>query len=87
MAKTEEPVTFELGKNLYLQCCDCGLVHKVEYIIVGDNVILTLIRNEKLTEDARNNQDNKLTMCDKLDAAIIKEMGNPNSFLRNCRRL
>ena len=75
-----DSITFELEQGLFLQCCDCGLVHTVLRKIEGDKVIVKFMRNEGRTEAARSKVR---TLSQRLDDAIRKEMGNPISFSRN----
>ena len=34
-------------------CCDCGLVHDLDFEVVGENIIMRAFRMEKETEDWR----------------------------------
>lgn len=39
---------------LYLACCDCGLVHKIEFKQLKENIIsLTFVRESKETKQLR----------------------------------
>jgi len=76
MPENNNSVTFNIREFQYLECCDCGLVHEVEYEIHDDGIILmTYTRKDERTEKARIKRaggKGKL-MCRLLDEATLKE--------------
>jgi len=82
MCKHNEPVLFRLGIDMFLECCDCGLVHKIDYEIKDGKIILALDRNEERTDKARIKRNKKKSACDLLTEAIIRESEDPNSPLK-----
>lgn len=52
--KPGEPVKLNWTKQiLRAACCDCALVHNVEFVIKGNTLILRAWRNERLTKHFR----------------------------------
>ena len=72
-----DPVTIDIREVQYIECCDCGLVHEVEYEIYEDGkILMTFTRNEERTELARLGiKMKKKTMCELLDESILKDIG------------
>ncbi len=46
-------------KNHKLACCDCGLVHTMNYRIVGNKIEFKAERDEKLTRSLRRRKQYK----------------------------
>lgn len=42
-----------IGKVWYLSCCDCGLVHRMEFRVHGDDLQLRAMRDTRRTAHAR----------------------------------
>ena len=54
--------SFEMedGEILYLECCECSLVHKIKFSIKGNKATLTPTRDNRRTGQRR--RYNKITM-------------------------
>ena len=86
MPKTGDAVTINIREIQYIECCDCGLVHEVEYEIYEDGTILmTFTRVNDRTEKARIERaggKGKL-MCQQLDEATARENLHPENTNEN----
>ena len=47
-----------------LACCDCGLVHDTEYIIIGDRILKRVFRDNRETSYRRKRKDVKTSIKD-----------------------
>ena len=53
----EEKLDFNWRKQiLRFQCCDCGLVHDVKYIIAGRRIRVITTRNNRATGQIRRHR-------------------------------
>lgn len=48
-----------IKKGYKMQCCDCGLVHKVDFKISGRHVLLRAFRDERATAAVRRGKQSK----------------------------
>ncbi|KKN75926.1 hypothetical protein LCGC14_0376340 [marine sediment metagenome] len=46
-----------------LACCDCGLIHKVEYAILDGRILKRAFRDNRETAYRRNTKDVKKSIC------------------------
>jgi len=51
--KYEMVDTVENGGHMKIMCCDCGLVHKIEFKILNGAVGVRFLRDERGTGQAR----------------------------------
>lgn len=49
-------IVLENGEQIDLQCCECGLTHRIEARVDGPRVSLRFRRNEGATKRARKKQ-------------------------------
>ncbi len=43
-------------------CCDCGLVHSYEHLVVGDRVLRRAFRETRATADRRRTNETKASI-------------------------
>jgi hypothetical protein len=48
---------FKAPFHIYLVCCDCGLVHKVEGKIVNGEIAISFSREDRMTAEERKCND------------------------------
>ncbi len=80
MSKYDGKETFDIAELTRIICCDCGLVHEVNFFGKDDDIYVTFERNETETEKTRIKRlggKGKL-MCKLLDDAILRDGGMRN---------
>ena len=49
-----EPITLDWrNRDLLMECCDCGLIHRIHFIVVDDMLVMQSWREDKKTEAGR----------------------------------
>ncbi len=43
----------DVSEDKLFACCDCGLVHRQEFLIVGESVLRRVFRDRRATADRR----------------------------------
>ncbi len=49
----------DVTEERFFACCDCGLVHAYEHIIVGDRILRRAFRDKRATTDRRRTTEVK----------------------------
>ena len=49
-----EPIEIDWrNRDLLMECCDCSLIHRIHFVVVGDKLIMQSWREDAKTEAAR----------------------------------
>ena len=55
--KDNEPITIPWKTEIHrIVCCDCGLVHDLDFNVVGENIIMRAVRKEAETKKWRGDE-------------------------------